>query len=481
MTERVGQQLGNYRLIRLLGEGGFAEVYLGEHIHLGTQAAIKVLRTQLAKEDIETFRNEARTIARLEHPNIVRVLDFGLEGSTPYLVMSYAVNGTLRQRHPKGTRLPLVTIVSYVNQLADALQYAHDEKLIHRDIKPENMLVGKRQEVLLSDFGIAVMAQSSRYQNPQDMAGTITYMAPEQIQGKPRPASDQYSLGIVIYEWLTGTRPFHGSLTEMVGQHLSATPPSIREKLPTISSSVEQAVMKALAKEPKERFTRVKDLAIALEQGSLTVLPQPSVAPIASTISDQQPHTNVIAPAVNQPSPVTNQIATPLNQSLLPDSLSQIQKTKEQWLSEALELLGVERYAEALIAFNHALALDSNFAYAHNGKGLALYHLKHYPETLTALDRALALNPNDITALYGRGLALEQLKHYSDALLTYEYITQLDATHGPAWRKKGDVLSKLNRHKEALAAYEKALQLDRNDAHAYIGKENALKQLGGQM
>jgi serine/threonine protein kinase len=481
MTERVGQQLGNYRLIRLLGEGGFAEVYLGEHIHLGTQAAIKVLHTQLAKEDIETFRNEARTIARLEHPNIVRVLDFGLEGSTPYLVMSYAVNGTLRQRHPKGTRLPLVTIVSYVQQLADALQYAHDEKLIHRDIKPENMLVGKRQEVLLSDFGIAVMAQSSRYQNPQDMAGTITYMAPEQIQGKPRPASDQYSLGIVIYEWLTGTRPFHGSLTELVGQHLSATPPSIREKLPTISSGVEQAVMKALAKDPKERFARVKELAIALEQGSLTVLPQPSVAPIVSTTLDQPQQSNIRAPTVNQPSPVTNRVATPLNQSLLPDRLSQIQKTKEQWLSEALELLEVERYAEALIAFNHALALDSNLAYAHNGKGLALYHLKRYPEALTALDRALALNPNDITALYGRGLALEQLKHYSDAILTYEHITQLDATHGPAWRKKGDVLSKLNRYKEALAAYEKALQLDRNDAHAYIGKENVLKQLGGQM
>jgi serine/threonine protein kinase len=481
MTERVGQQLGNYRLIRLLGEGGFAEVYLAEHIHLGTQAAIKVLHTQLAKDDIVTFRNEARTIARLEHPNIVRVLDFGLEGRTPYLVMSYAVNDTLRKCHPKGTRLPLVTIVSYVQQLADALQYAHDEKLIHRDIKPENMLVGKRQEVLLSDFGIAVMAQSSRHQNPQDMAGTITYMAPEQIQGKPRLASDQYSLGIVIYEWLTGTRPFHGSFSEMVGQHLSATPPSIREKLPTISSDVEQVVMKALAKDPKERFARVKELAIALEQSSLTVLPQPSVVPIVSTTLDQPQQPNVIAPAVNQPSPVTNQVAIPLNQSLLPDRLSRIRKTKEQWLSEALELLEVERYAEALIAFNYALALDSNFAYAYNGKGLVLYHLKRYPETLAALDRALALNPNDITALYGRGLVLEQLKRYADALLTYEHVTQLDATHGPAWRKKGDVRSKLNRYEEALAAYEKALQLDRNDTDASIGKENALKQLGRLM
>ena len=481
MTEHLDQQLGNYRLIRLIGEGGFADVYLGEHIHLGTQAAVKVLHTQLAKDDIETFRNEARTIARLEHPNIVRVLDFGLEGRTPYLVMSYAVNGTLRQRHPKGTRLPLVTIVSYIKQLADALQYAHDEKLIHRDIKPENMLVGKRQEVLLSDFGIAVMAQSSRYQNPQDMAGTITYMAPEQIQGKPRLASDQYSLGIVIYEWLTGTRPFHGSLTEMVGQHLSATPPSLQEKLPTISSSVEQAVMKALAKDPKERFASVKDLAIALEQGSLTVQPQPSVVPIVSTISDQPQQSNIMAPAVSQPSPVTNQAATPLNQSLLPDSLSRIQKTKEQWLSEALELLEVDRYDEALAAFNHALALDSNLAYAYNGKGLALYHLKRYLETLTALDRALALNPNDITALYGRGLALEQLKRYADALLTYEHVTQLDATHVPAWRKKGDVLSRLKRYEEALAAFEKALQLDHNDADAYIGKENALKRLGRLM
>src|SRR6266496_655996 len=240
MTNYVGQQLGNYHLVRLLGEGGFAEVYLGEHIHLGTQAAIKILHTQLAKDDIDSFRHEARTIAQLEHPHIVRVLDFGVEEKTPFLVMSYAANGTLRQRHPKGSRLPLATIVSYVKQVADALQYAHDEKLIHRDVKPENMLVGKRQEILLSDFGIAVMAQSSRYQNAQDMAGTISYMAPEQIQGKPRPASDQYSLGIVIYEWLTGSRPFHGSLTEMVGQHLSVNPPALREKLPTISPAVEE-------------------------------------------------------------------------------------------------------------------------------------------------------------------------------------------------------------------------------------------------
>jgi serine/threonine protein kinase len=147
MADRVGQQLGNYRLIRWLGQGGFAEVYLGEHIHLGTQAAIKVMHTQLAHADVEQFRTEARTIARLVHPHIVRVLEFDVAGTTPFLVMDYAPNGTLRQRYPTGSMLPLSTVISYVKQITDALQYAHDEKFIHRDIKPENMLLGRRGEM----------------------------------------------------------------------------------------------------------------------------------------------------------------------------------------------------------------------------------------------------------------------------------------------------------------------------------------------
>ncbi len=173
MAERIGQQLGNYRLVRLLGTGGFAEVYLGEHIYLKSQAAIKVLYTHLAHEEVAGFLSEAQTLVRLIHPHIVRLLDFGVQGNTPFLVMDYAPNGTLRQRHPKGERLHLATIVGYVKQLADALQYAHDEKLIHRDIKPENMLLGRRNEILLSDFGIAVVAQSSRYDRAQDAGGTI--------------------------------------------------------------------------------------------------------------------------------------------------------------------------------------------------------------------------------------------------------------------------------------------------------------------
>src|SRR5436309_7594233 len=204
MAEHMGQQLGNYRLMQLLGRGSFSEVYLGEHIHLNTLAAIKVLYGQLASHDAEGFLTEARTLAHLRHPHIIQVLDFGVEGATPFLVMDYAPNGNLRQHHSKGTQLPLDTIISYVMQVAEALQYAHQEKLIHRDIKPENMLLGRSNEVLLSDFGIAVIAQSSRKPQARNAAGTLAYMAPEQLQGKPRPASDQYALGVVVYEWFCG-------------------------------------------------------------------------------------------------------------------------------------------------------------------------------------------------------------------------------------------------------------------------------------
>lgn len=286
MDDRVGQQLGNYRLIRLLGKGGFAEVYLGEHLYLKTPAAIKLLQTKVANEaDMQGFLTEAQTVAQLIHPHIVRVLEFGFAEQTPYLVMDYAPGGTLRERHPKGTQLSLTTLLPYIKQVAEALAYAHEEKFIHRDVKPENMLVGRRDTVLLSDFGIALIAQSSRYQSTQDVIGTVAYMAPEQIQGKPRPASDQYSLGVVAYEWLSGERPFQGSFTELCTQHMFAPPPPLREKLPLLPPAVEQVIMTALAKEPKERFSSVQAFATALEQaGQATV---ETVLPLTQPVEPQ--------------------------------------------------------------------------------------------------------------------------------------------------------------------------------------------------
>src|SRR5579885_1860606 len=312
----IGQQFGNYRLVSLLGQGGFADVYLGEHVHLRTQAAIKILRTRLTSDDREKFLTEARTIAHLEHPNIIRVWDFGVENGLPYLVMARAFNGTLRQRYPKGSRLTPEEIIPYVKQVADALHYAHGQRVVHRDVKPENMLLGKNQEVLLSDFGIAFVTQSSRYQNTQDVVGTVAYMAPEQLQGKPSPASDQYALGIVVYEWLCGERPFQGSFLEIFGQHMSVPPPSLCERNPAVPPAVEQALFVALAKNPQARFGNIKAFANALENAladmdaSTFVRPLQQPTPAPGSLS-APPAVSSISTFVNAPQQTPAPSVTP--------------------------------------------------------------------------------------------------------------------------------------------------------------------------
>src|SRR6266566_2171492 len=265
MLDRVGQQLGNYRLLRPIGQGGFADVYLGEHVYLNTQAAIKVLQMRLSDEDKRSFLEEARTIAHLKHPQIVRILEYDVAEGIPFLIMEYASNGTLRQLYPKGTILPPMVVGSYVKQIAAALQYAHNQKLIHRDVKPENMLLSHQNSVLLSDFGLAIIVQSSR-DRLQSVAGTVTYMAPEQLQGRPCPASDQYALAVVVYEWLSGERLFQGSFLEVASQHVLVPPPSLRQKVPAIPPAVELVVQKALAKSPEQRFASVVEFANAFEQ-----------------------------------------------------------------------------------------------------------------------------------------------------------------------------------------------------------------------
>jgi serine/threonine protein kinase len=275
LTDHQGQQFDNYRIIHQLGAGSFGTVYLAEHIYRRDQdpVAIKVLSqlSQDSQDGLRSFLAEART-TRLKHPNIIEVLDFGVARNIPFIVMEYAPNGTLRKRHPKGTRVSLPTIVYYVKQIASALQYAHDERLVHCDIKPENLLIGEQDQILLSDFGLATAARSMSSESLDQVAGTIAYMAPEQIQSHPHPASDQYSLAVVVYEWLCGERPFQGSFTEIAAKHTMIPPPPLHNKIPTITPEVEQIVMKALAKDPKQRFESISAFATSLELACANML-----------------------------------------------------------------------------------------------------------------------------------------------------------------------------------------------------------------
>lgn len=318
----IGQQFGNYRLVRLLGSGGFAEVYLGQHVRLSMQAAVKVLHAHLSDEQIKGFEQEAKTIANLEHPHIVRILDFDVSNGIPFLVMDYCPDGTLSKRHPNGTRVPLQTIVSYIRQIADALQYAHDQKIIHRDVKPANMLIGRNADILLSDFGIASTVHSTHSMRTQDFAGTASSMAPEQIKRHPRRESDQYALAVVTYGWLTGELPFVGTPEEIAIKHLAVEPPSLCQKVPHLSVSVEKVVMKALAKEPKERFASVQAFATALEQASQSGQSQPLVLPKPAKLPSQSEQSQ---PPISLPEAIPSKqlhpptiLATPLYPSSQP-------------------------------------------------------------------------------------------------------------------------------------------------------------------
>jgi serine/threonine protein kinase len=272
MVYDVGKKLGNYRLLKPLGAGGFADVYLGEHIYLKTLAAIKVLRLRLDNAALDQFLTEARTIVRLKHPHIVSVHDFGIDDGDPFLVMDYAAHGSLRGLHPVGSVLALTTVLTYIKPIAEALQYAHECNIIHRDVKPENMLLDGSERLLLSDFGIALTTQSMpsnpMLKKPQtrDALGTTTYMAPEAFTSTVSFLSDQYALGIVAYEWLCGKPPFNGSDMEIALKHIHVAVPPLRDKVPDIPPVVEQVIMRALAKQPQERYPSILEFSIALEQ-----------------------------------------------------------------------------------------------------------------------------------------------------------------------------------------------------------------------
>jgi serine/threonine protein kinase/WD40 repeat protein len=306
MADRLGQQLGLYRLNRLVGKGAFAEVYLAEHVRLLTQAAVKVLQAQLEREEEERFQEEARTLARLTHPHIIHLEDFAVHDGTPFLVMDYAPNGTLRQKFPKGVAQPPGEILPYVWQVAEALQFAHGLQVIHRDVKPENMLLDANNEVLLSDFGIAVVSQNARYKAAQEAIGTATYMAPEQVRARAVPVSDEYSLAVLVYEWLCGAPPFQGSVTEVMAKHLFAEPPRMRERVRTISPAIEAVIMGALSKDPEDRFPSVQSFAEAFDQACQAVPMLLFAAPSVVAQVEEMP-----APAPEPPPPAPAAPAEP--------------------------------------------------------------------------------------------------------------------------------------------------------------------------
>ena len=278
-----GMLLGHYRLLQLIGTGGMGEVYLAEDTRIPRQVAIKIVRTEEqfnlysaeAQEASRLFKKEMRTIAMLDHRNILHLIDFGEETiagmPVTYMVMPYRKEGSLSGwlKHLKTNPVLSPTDVDYMlTQAAEALQHAHDHHVIHQDVKPSNFLIRENPndphhpDLLLMDFGVARLMNTATLSS-QVARGTPAYMPPEQWERKPIPASDQYALAVMAYELLTGRTPFEGRLEQVLHQHMMVPPQPPSMYNPQISPAIDAIILRALAKRPEDRFPSILDFARA--------------------------------------------------------------------------------------------------------------------------------------------------------------------------------------------------------------------------
>ncbi len=260
-----GQKINDrYEIIRTIGEGGMANVYLAKDIILDRNVAIKILRGDLAGDEkfVRRFQREALSASSLSHPNIVEMYDVGEDAGTYYIVMEYVEGMTLKQLLKKKGALSLSEAIDIMLQITDGIKEAHDSYIIHRDLKPQNILIQENGEIKITDFGIAMALNSTQLTQTNSVMGSVHYLPPEQASGKGATIkSDIYSMGIMFYELLTGHVPFKGdNAVEIALKHMKSEIPSVRKENESIPQSVENIIIKATAKNPKNRYETAKEM-----------------------------------------------------------------------------------------------------------------------------------------------------------------------------------------------------------------------------
>ncbi len=303
MSNLIGQSLGRYHILEQLGEGGMATVYKAYDTRLETDVAVKVIRTEnltlgTMERALKRFEREAKALARLTHPNIVKVTDYGEYEGKPYLVMEYLPGGTLKER--LGKPMPWQEAVRMLIPIAEALDFAHSQNMIHRDVKPSNILLTQRGQPMLTDFGIAKILD---LEETQDLTGTgmgigtPEYMAPEQWTGKTSMLSDQYALGVVFYEMLTGRKPYTADTPAAILLKQATEPlPRPSQYARDLPEKIEKLLLKALARNPEDRYESIGNFANALESAlsGSTAPAKPQPARLRERTLDTQATVNQI-------------------------------------------------------------------------------------------------------------------------------------------------------------------------------------------
>ena len=522
---------GDYRLTRTLGEGTFGETFLATRRRDSLPVAVKLLKVpnppiapdneemlspeqkviywqqqveylrQQSKQNAE-FSREATIHARLRHPNIVPFLEYDIDNNEqPFIVMAYALKGALNHYKQKGRPLSPEEAADLVLQAANAIQYAHNNGVIHRDLKPANLLLHPEQgednasenlRIWVADFGIAIPAHSERSLQPQNMAGTLPYMAPEQIEKQAVKESDQYALAVISYELLTGKRPFEGNDWAIIHAHTQQDPPSFYEILRSLGKQnlmnpllegAEQVVRRGLAKTPQERFQSVATFAQELMN-------------IVKTAAQEKQHGKVFGPAKPEKRKKAEADPTTINRQgnagEIAKAIEKIQenpdpqKESRKLIAKGDEYYGNKEYEVALEFYNQAIELDPKSSQAFHNKSIALGELGRLKEALTAYDQAIRLDPKDSYALLMKGNALNNLSRYEEAIQIYDEALRIYPNSFESYYfvfGKIYALDKLDRYEEVIQAYDKILPIPENIkpevvASADYSYINALLKLG---
>jgi serine/threonine protein kinase len=405
----IGRRFGNYQITAEIACGSFGCVYLAQHLFLPRLAAIKLLHSARlhSRETRDEFRQEAQLLEKLKHPHILPIYEFGINDGLPYLVTEYASRGSLRNllREQPSQPLPLIEAISILSQIGKALSYAHRQGVIHHDLKPENILFSRGGAALLADFGIAIVRNTATLDLVAKVNGTPAYMAPEQFRRKASRRSDQYSLGCIAYELVTGRQPFAAPDAISMGwKHMQESPFPPRQLNPDLPQQIENAILKALNKRRIDRYPDIQAFIQALQ----------------------------IPPVAQMQVPVRNQIKF-------------ISRAAEQYVNEGEWLSTHGRLQEALAAYEQALHLDPYHADAYVGKGDVLSWLGHYEEALQSFEQAIHLVPRDANYHNNRGLALYSLGRYREALVAYNQALRLDPHQVGALRGRSLALRRLGR------------------------------------
>lgn len=507
-NDLIGQTLGEYTLRAIAGAGGMAVVYQAHQAGLDRLVALKVLRPARSADDPAArnrFLQEARSAARLAHPQIVPVYATGTAHGLHFIAMQYLGGGTLADyRGPQS----LATSLALLAPIAAALDYAHDQGLVHGDVKPANILLDESGRPYLSDFGLARAAHATIPERGDTIFATPAYMAPEQAQaGAADPRSDHYALGVVAYELLTGALPFAAETPdEQFAARLLGPPRDPRSLRPDLPPAVAAALLQALAHNPADRFQRAAAFITALRTAA-ELTPQqhtpvqlarpPASAPTIALRSAAPPRQRLHrrrAPAAVfgaaflaaalvagvlgqrnlQPHPPPDPIVRVVTVTPLVQQVPAI----DGELAAGARLLAAGHYRQARERFAAVLALDPASAPAQAGLGWVAYEEEDAAEAAERFAAALRLDDQLFDALHGQAWLLFGAEDYTDAAAAFDAALAVNPASAAAHNGRGWSLYNMGRNREAAVAFRRAIELDPTYANAYEGLSQALEQLG---